>query len=138
MFEIDPITMYRTADGHTFEEYDDAVDYEIRCAAKEIMDDDLIVKDKKGRQIKFYNIYANCDEIFFFTAKTEKALNFLRECLDAQGVVNEDFPEEVGTYRWDEDYECWTTVGEDLERFVEKWVNYGYEIRKVILNELIT
>lgn len=138
MFEIDPITMYRTADGSTFEEYDDAVDYEIKCAAKKVMDGDLIVKDKLGKAFEFYNIYANYDEIFFFIAKTNTALDFLRKCMEAHGVPTEDFPEEAGTYRWDEDYGCWTTVGEDFERFVEKWDSYGYEIRKAILNELIT
>lgn len=127
MIGIEEISKFRTSDGMEFEDDDEAMVHEIELATKDFQPEDLIVKDRFGREIELKELWWRVDAAFYVEVRTEAALNFFNEASRAEGMA--PLERGLGIYRYDECSDFWTTPQEDAQRLWEQWAIYNEEIK---------
>lgn len=127
MFSIEEIFKFRTSDGMEFEDNDEAMAHEIELATKDIRPEDLIVKDRFGREIELKELWWRVDMVFYVEVHSETALDFFNEASRAEGLSV--LEQGLGIYRYDEDTDSWTTPQEDAQKLWEQWSAYNEEIK---------
>ena len=127
MFSIEEIFKFRTSDGMEFEDNDEAMAHEIELATKDIRPEDLIVKDRFGREIELKELWWRVDMVFYVEVHSETALDFFNEASRAEGLSV--LEQGLGIYRYDEDTDSWTTPQEDVQKLWEQWSAYNEEIK---------
>lgn len=127
MIGIEEISKFRTSDGMEFEDDDVAMAHEIELATKDIRPEDLIVKDKFGREIELKELWWRVDSVFYVEVHSEIALDFFNEASHAEGLPI--LEQGLGIYRYDEDTDSWTTPQEDAQKLREQWSTYNEEIK---------
>lgn len=127
MIGIEEISKYRTSDGMEFEDDDAAMVHEIELATKDIRPEDLIVKDKFGREIELKELWWRVDSVFYVEVHSETALDFFNEASHAEGVP--PLEQGLGIYRYDECSDFWTTPQDDAQKLWEQWSTYNEEIK---------
>lgn len=127
MFSIEEIFKFRTSDGMEFEDNDEAMAHEIELVTKDIRPEDLIVKDKFGREIELKELWWRVDSVFYVEVHSEIALDFFNEASHAEGLSI--LEQGLGIYRYDEDTDSWTTPQEDAQKLWEQWSAYNEEIK---------
>jgi hypothetical protein len=127
MIGIEEISKFRTSDGMEFEDDDVAMAHEIELATKDIQPEDLIVKDKFGREIELKELWWRVDSAFYVEVRTEIALDFFNEASAAEGVML--LEQGLGIYRYDEYSDSWTTPQDDAQKLWEQWSTYNEEIK---------
>ena len=127
MIGIEEISKYRTSDGMEFEDDNEAMVHEIELATKDIRPEDLIVKDKFGREIELKELWWRVDAVFYVEVHSETALDFFNEASHAEGVP--PLEQGLGIYRYDECSDFWTTPQEDAQKLWEQWSTYNEEIK---------
>ena len=127
MFSIEEIFKFRTSDGMEFEDNDEAMAHEIELATEDIRPEDLIVKDRFGREIELKELWWRVDMVFYVEVHSETALDFFNEASRAEGLSV--LEQGLGIYRYDEDTDSWTTPQEDAQKLWEQWSAYNEEIK---------
>ena len=127
MIGIEEISKFRTSDGMEFEDDDVAMAHEIELATKDIHPEDLIVKDKFGREIELKELWWRVDAAYYVEVHTEAALNFFNEASYAEGIIL--LEQGLGIYRYDECADLWTTPQDDAQKLWEQWSIYNEEIK---------
>ena len=127
MIGIEEISKFRTSDGMEFEDDDEAMVHEIELATKDIRPEDLIVKDKFGREIELKELWWRVDSVFYVEVHSETALDFFNEASHAEGVP--PLEQGLGIYRYDDCSDYWTTPQEDAQRLWEQWSTYNEELK---------
>lgn len=127
MIGIEEISKFRTSDGMEFEDDDVAMAHEIELATKDIHPEDLIVKDKFGREIELKELWWRVDAAYYVEVHTEAALNFFNEASYAGGIIL--LEQGLGIYRYDECSDLWTTPQDDAQKLWEQWSTYNEEIK---------
>lgn len=127
MIGIEEISKYRTSDGMEFEDDNEAMVHEIELATKDIRPEDLIVKDKFGREIELKELWWRVDSVFYVEVHSETALDFFNEASHAEGVP--PLEQGLGIYRYDDCSDYWTTPQEDAQRLWEQWSTYNEELK---------
>ena len=127
MIGIEEISKFRTSDGMEFEDEDEAMVHEIELATKDIHPENLIVKDKFGREIELKELWWRVDAAFYVEVRTEIALDFFNEASRAEGTL--PLEQGLGIYRYDEHFDLWTTPQEDAQKLWEQWSTYNEEIK---------
>ena len=126
MIGIEEISKFRTSDGMEFEDEDEAMVNEIELATKDIHPENLIVKDKLGREIELKELWWRVDAAFYVEVRTEAALDFFNEASHAEGVP--PLERGLGIYRYDDCSDFWTTPQDDAQKLWEQWSTYNEEI----------
>ena len=127
MIGIEEISKYRTSDGMEFEDDNEAMVHEIELVTKDIQPEDLIVKDKFGREIELKELWWRVDAAFYVEVHTETALDFFNEASCAEGMV--PLEQGLGIYRYDECSDFWATPQDDVQKLWEQWSTYNEEIK---------
>jgi hypothetical protein len=94
---------------------------------KEIQPEDLIVKDKFGREIELKELWWRVDAAFYVEVHTETALDFFNEASHAEGML--PLEQGLGIYRYDECSDFWVTPQDDAQKLREQWSTYNEEIK---------
>lgn len=119
MIQIEEVTCYRTEDGKTFDSYEDARKYLVGKAVENIRAYDLIAFTDDGKRIFPIDIDERMDDVFYFTIRTEKALEFMKQIFDDYGY---DYVlEKPGDYRYDKDFDIWRNKVDEYQELDEKW-----------------
>lgn len=126
MIEIEEITKYRTSDGTEFEEEEKALAYEIELATKDIQPNDLIIKDKFGKDIEPKGLFWKVGSVFYVEVHSEAALEFFNEASRAEGTL--PLEQGLGVYRYDEYSDLWVTPQDDVRKLEEQWETYNDKI----------
>lgn len=126
MFDIEEISKYRTSDGMVFEDEEAAMDHEIELAIKEIKLNDLITKDKFGKEINLKELWWRISEVYYVEIKSIPALNFFTNASRGDLMV---CPEKLGIYRYSDEKDEWVTPQEEIQWLSEKWEAYNKEIK---------
>ena len=127
MIGIEEIYKFRTSDGMEFEDEDAAMVHEIELATKNIHPEDLIVKDKFGREIELKELWWRVDAAFYVEVHSEAALEFFNEASHAEGML--PLEQGLGIYRYDECSDLWVTPQDDAQKLWEQWSTYNEEIK---------
>lgn len=127
MLNIEEISIYRTSDGMEFEDNDEAMAHEIKLATKNIQPNDLIVKDRFGRNIELEDLWWRINTAFYAEVHSEAALEFFNEASRAEGTL--PLEQGIGIYRYDEYSDLWVTPQEDTQRLWEQWSTYNENLK---------
>lgn len=116
---IEEIACYRTEDGKIFNSYEDARKHIVEEEVEDISAYDLQAFTDDGKQVFPVDIDSQMDAVYYFSIRTEKALEFMKQIFQDYGY-NYSL-EKLGDYRYDEDFEEWRNKENDYRELNEKW-----------------
>lgn len=116
---IEEIVYYRTDDGETFNTYEKARKHVVKKAVEDIVAHDLLAFTEDWQQVFPADIDERMDDVFYFSVRTEKALEFMQQVFEDYDY---DYPlEELGDYRYDKDFDEWRNKANEYQELDEKW-----------------
>lgn len=123
MINIEEVACYRTDDGEIFDTYEEARKHLVERAVEGISAYDLAAFTEDGKRILPIDIDDRMDDIYYFSIRSQKALNFMRQ-------VFEDYEydyslEKLGDYRYDKDFDEWRNRVDEYRELGEKWETLG-------------
>lgn len=124
-------TVYVTNDGTEFESEEQAFEYEMKDAATILQNTDhFIAYDSDGHPMKtgISELEYTLENAYFIDVKTEEAVKALES---AQSVYGVSVPEEIGHFRWDDNYSDWHELFDELEALNEAWAALGKKFTMV-------
>lgn len=119
MMNVEEIACYRTEDGKTFDTYEEARKHLVEKAVESIGADDLIAFTEDWQQIFPADIDDRMDDVFYFSVRTEKALEFMQQIFEEYDY--DYFPKKPGDYRYDTDFDEWKNKADEYRELDEKW-----------------
>ena len=109
--------VYVANDGTEFESEEQAFEYEMKDAAAILQNPNhFVAYDSNGRPMKteMSELEYTLENAYFMSVKTEEAVEALK---NAQSVYDVDMPvpDEIGHFRWDDNYSEWHELLDELE-----------------------
>ena len=121
MFEIEEITYYKTQDGESFADYDEAEAHNKTLIDKAVPVDEISMFDIYGKPIPVEHML-NYDCVYYFCAYTDNGARFLEHFIGEHFSLEEDIKIELNTlYRYSNEEERWISQEEDLDIFNSHW-----------------
>lgn len=110
------ITIYEAEDGKRFDDVEECLNYELEVLLENGLDKDLSLFNYKNEKM-IIDKNTNYQDVYSFSAKTFKALDFLYDQFTRYGIVtetrNSDLSiEEKGSFIWNVDNYEWDSVEE--------------------------
>ena len=130
MVNVEEISKFKTSDGIEFDNEEEAMTHAVELVTKDIQPNDLIVKDRFGREIELKDLWWRADAAFYVEAHSEAALNFFNEASYNQCLLL--LEQGLGIYRYDEYSDCWVTPQEEVQKLCEQWAPYNEELKFTI------
>ena len=130
MIEIVEIVKYRTSDGIEFEVEEDALAHEAELMIDGISAEDLIVKNRFGKQIELGDVYFSISSAYYVEAKTDVALKFFNDASKAEGL--EGLPH-AGIFRYDEYTDKWISPQDDVSEIQDRWKVFNKDINFMVI-----
>lgn len=123
MILYDEITVYKTADGKTFEDEDEARDYAI-IKEMEAFGDNLKCYDSNMKLIPPNRRFIYCvDGIYYLNIKSNDACEWICDFLsDYCGIISEGITT-AGIYHYDDNINMWVNIDKkikDLQKLQEQ------------------
>ena len=125
--------VYVANDGTEFESEEQAFEYEMKDAAAILQNPNhFVAYDSNGRPMKteMSELEYTLENAYFMSVKTEEAAEALK---NAQSAYNVDMPipEEIGHFRWDDNYSEWHELLDELEELNNAWAALGKKFTMV-------
>lgn len=125
--------IYVTNDGTEFDSEEKAFEYEMKDAAAILQNTDhFIAYDSNGHPMKTEISVLECtlENAYFMSVKTEEAVEALKSVQNAYDV-DMPVPEEIGHFRWDDNYSEWRELLDELEELNDAWTALGKKFTMV-------
>lgn len=120
---IEEVAYYRTDDGEVFNSYEKARKHVVEKAVEDIAAHDLLAFTEDWQQVFPADIDDKMDDVFYFSVRTEKALEFMQQVFEDYGY---DYPlEKPGDYRYDKDFDEWRNKVDEYRELDEKWETFN-------------
>lgn len=125
--------VYVANDGTEFDSEEKAFEYEMKDAGAILRDTQhFIAYDSHGRPMKTEvpELEYTLENAYFMSVKTEEAVEALE---NAQNAYNVDMPvpDEIGHFRWDDNYSEWHELLDELKELNDNWAALGKKFTMV-------
>ena len=125
--------VYVANDGTEFESEEQAFEYEMKDAAVILQNPNhFVAYDSNGRPMKteISELEYTLENAYFMDVKTEEAAEALKNAQSAYNV-GMPVPEEIGHFRWDDNYSEWQELLDELEELNDNWAALGKKFTMV-------
>ena len=125
--------VYVANDGTEFENEEQAFEYEMKDAATILQNSDhFVAYDSNGRPMKteISELEYTLENAYFMSIRTEEAAEALKNAQSAYNV-GMPVPEEIGHFRWDDNYSEWHELLDELEELNNAWAALGKKFTMV-------